>query len=456
VRECDGNGENAKEALMASHQYRGAAPIGVGQIFLVLSVCLCISTAGRAQFSCSDPHWMIKEGSPGLQFGDVWDVVEWDPDGAGPEPSVVVAGGDFQKAGTVPAYRVAVFDRATMSWAAMGSGFDNRVRALHVHQGVLFAGGNFELSGTTKTMGIAAWDGTAWNEVGSGLNAGGTGVDAIASLPNGMLVAGGSFSTPANKVAVWNGSAWKGICQSMTYYGYLPFVSSLSVLPDGDLIAAGGFQTLNGIVMNNVARWDGANWTSLGKGITNWVTCSAVLHNGDLVVGGPFNLDFPYVARWTGTSWVSLGGGHDSNVFSMAVTPFGHLLIGGEFSQAGGVQANRVVLWDGSLWHPLGIGIGKTGGGQVRAIEVLADGDAVFGGTFLVAGGQPVSHIARFGCIDQPCVADCDLSGSLNILDFICFQTAFALEQPAADCDGNGQLDLQDFVCFQSAYALGC
>jgi hypothetical protein len=54
------------------------------------------------------------------------------------------------------------------------------------------------------------------------------------------------------------------------------------------------------------------------------------------------------------------------------------------------------------------------------------------------------------------CEADCDGSSSLTIDDFICFQTLFALGDPAADCDGSTGLNIDDFICFQTLFALGC
>jgi hypothetical protein len=55
-----------------------------------------------------------------------------------------------------------------------------------------------------------------------------------------------------------------------------------------------------------------------------------------------------------------------------------------------------------------------------------------------------------------PCYADCDLSGTLTIDDFICFQTLFALGDPGADCDATGTLTIDDFICFQTFFAIGC
>ena len=54
------------------------------------------------------------------------------------------------------------------------------------------------------------------------------------------------------------------------------------------------------------------------------------------------------------------------------------------------------------------------------------------------------------------CYADCTGEGTLDIFDFICFQDAFAVNDPYADCTGNGVYDIFDFICFQDAFAIGC
>ena len=56
----------------------------------------------------------------------------------------------------------------------------------------------------------------------------------------------------------------------------------------------------------------------------------------------------------------------------------------------------------------------------------------------------------------EPCVADCDADGQLNILDFVCFQNLFATGSPNADCNSDGQLNILDFVCYQSIFGAGC
>ena len=55
-----------------------------------------------------------------------------------------------------------------------------------------------------------------------------------------------------------------------------------------------------------------------------------------------------------------------------------------------------------------------------------------------------------------PCYPDCNADGALNLADFGCFQTRFALGDERADCNADGVLNLSDFGCFQTKFALGC
>jgi hypothetical protein len=67
-----------------------------------------------------------------------------------------------------------------------------------------------------------------------------------------------------------------------------------------------------------------------------------------------------------------------------------------------------------------------------------------------------ISVLRNVGCASQPCPADCDGSGSLDLFDFLCFVNAYTNGEPAADCDGDGGLTLFDFLCFVNAFNAGC
>lgn len=57
---------------------------------------------------------------------------------------------------------------------------------------------------------------------------------------------------------------------------------------------------------------------------------------------------------------------------------------------------------------------------------------------------------------ERLCPADCDGSGAVDLIDFLCFQNRFLAGDRAADCTGDGVLDVFDFLCFLAAFDAGC
>jgi hypothetical protein len=73
--------------------------------------------------------------------------------------------------------------------------------------------------------------------------------------------------------------------------------------------------------------------------------------------------------------------------------------------------------------------------------------------------GLGVGFLEEGGGRPPPCYANCDhstVAPVLNVLDFICFQSRFAAQDPYADCDRSNALNVLDFICFQSRFAAGC
>jgi hypothetical protein len=80
--------------------------------------------------------------------------------------------------------------------------------------------------------------------------------------------------------------------------------------------------------------------------------------------------------------------GVDGPVHALAVDTNG-VYVGGTFSNAAGITASSIAMWDGGMWHALGAGVN----GTVRAIAI--DGSNVYaGGEFSLAGGTPVNNLA--------------------------------------------------------------
>jgi len=236
---------------------------------------------------------------------------------------------------------------------------------------------------------IARWDGSAWFALGAGMN---SEVAALTLLPNGDIVAGGTFTTaggaPANRVARWDGSTWHPLGSGVDLD-----VWALATLPNGDVVAGGFFFSAGGNPASNIARWDGSTWHALGAGTNSVVEALLVLPNGDLIAGGNFShaggVRVDGIARWDGRAWSALGLG-PGLVLCLANLPNGDVVAGGRFTMAS-VGANNIARWDGSGWHAFGSGLGD----RARALAVLPDGDLVAGGDFATAGGNVSAYFAR-------------------------------------------------------------
>lgn len=169
------------------------------------------------------------------------------------------------------------------------------------------------------------------------------------------------------------------------------------------VVVAGGFASIGGVAVGNIATWDGTSYTGLGGGVNGEVNALAVLLDGRLAVAGSFTtaggVAVNNVAIWDGTTWSSLGAGVDGVVWALATNPVtGELIAGGMFTHAGGAVANRVAKWDGSAWSTLGSGTGNGVNNIVYALTAMANGDVIVGGAFTSAGGVfNRRSVARYG-----------------------------------------------------------
>ncbi|RJP89124.1 MAG: hypothetical protein C4518_10310 [Desulfobacteraceae bacterium] len=351
-----------------------------------------------------------------------WDGADWSALGNGTSNSVGIlamdgagnlyAGGWFHTAGGVPANNIAKWDGT--SWSSLGSGIDGEVKALAVDgAGNLYAGGQF----------IAKWDGARWSALGSGMDgppSGGPVVKALAADSEGNLYAGGRFDTaggvPAKNIAKWDSVNWSSLGSNMlALRGVDGGVAALAA-DGGDLYAGGKFTTAGGVPVNGIAKWDGTSWNSLGSGFgdRDWVDYTvnalAVDGAGNLYAAagyfmahmGEYSND---IAKWDGTNWSSLGFtagvpfSYDI-VNALAVDGAGNLYAGGEFEIAGGVAAKNIAKWDGTSWSSLGSGIGdRVGdaeGAVVLALAVDGAGNLYAGGVFETAGGVAVYSVAKW------------------------------------------------------------
>jgi hypothetical protein len=215
----------------------------------------------------------------------------------------IIFGGDFLFAGGVGAANVARYDPSAGTYSAMSTGLGAKVYSLVMQAGIPFAGGSF----TSPANYMAGWDGAAWVAAGTGLN--GT-VWAMAARPgtNDVFV-GGAFTTPNTRFAIWRiGTGWVAAGAGLNGIVY-----DLVIGPDGSLYACGAFsQDVIGNQLNYIARWTGAGWQPLGNGLAGICESMAFDSNGILYTVSQFRMPDgsaspTTLSAWNGSSWYSPG-----------------------------------------------------------------------------------------------------------------------------------------------------
>lgn len=334
--------------------------------------------------------------------------------------SRLVVGGDYIGIGDTPfASHVAEWDGST--WSALGNGVSSRVSALLNRKddtgSTLYVGGAFtHVAGLGGTGGVATWDGESWSSLGGGVDGG---VAAIALYDSGSgpeVYVGGSFSSSGGvqgtaRLARWDGVHWKPVGG-----GPDASVAAMTTMDDGSgeaLFVAGFFSSVGGVAgTSQIARWNGAVWTPLATGISGigGVRCLEEYDAGSgpmLVAGGNFvaagGVPANRVAMWDGTSWQPMGAGLNGPVLALKTYDDGQgprLYAGGGFNARTGTMGPRgVARWDGSTWVGLGTGLSGPIPGVAHCLEVYDDGfgPALYaGGNFYSAGSVAAHRIAKW------------------------------------------------------------
>jgi hypothetical protein len=274
------------------------------------------------------------------------------------------AGGDFTTAGGVAVNYIARWDGTR--WSALCSGgscgMNKAVNALAVDStGILYAGGLFASAGSTSARYISKWDGTTWTALCDGGNCGmNNKVNALVVDSADDLYAAGTFSRAGGKnvyrVAKWDGTSWSALCND-TNCGMDPAVNALVLDSAGRLYAGGPFSSAGGLTVNHLAVWDGINWSGLcsgnscgSDGVVNALEFDSA---GNLYAGGSFTLAggmaVNNIAKWNGRDWTNLGSGVDNTVHAMEFDFSGRLHTGGAFSTAGGVVSPYIAEWTAAV-----------------------------------------------------------------------------------------------------------
>ncbi len=342
-------------------------------------------------------------------------------DGSGP---ALFAGGSFSTAGGVNASRIAKWDGEM--WHAVGEGVaGGSVLSLAIHEDAkgtaLYVGGTFTSAGGQSANRIARWDGKQWSALGAGMDysSGVVHVYALVSADLGtgsMLFAGGLFTSaggiPANRVAGWDGSQWFNLdAQFSGGSGGSPSVWSLASFDDGygsALYVGGNFNSVNGEPYQNIARWDGKDWSGVGGGLAgsnaNSLLVSDFEGESHLYVAGWLwsagGNPIQGAARWDGVEWTAMSGlaygAYDLAVFDDGT---GASLYGTGVTWNEMGEPTTLSMWDGQQWVGIYNGVHKGLNHSVSTLFGYDDGTGYklyAGGLFTYAGELPAQRIARW------------------------------------------------------------
>ena len=142
--------------------------------------------------------------------------------------------------------------------------------------------------------------------------------------------------------------------------------------PNGDIYVCGLFTTIDGVAVNNVARWDGENWHALANGLDNTCQAMAISKSGLVYVGGIFTFEFGgggiglnriAVYDPATNTWASLNNGLNNSVLDIVINDNGQVYVCGSFDDiqgGGGNTLNLIARWNPvtSTWHAMGAGPG--------------------------------------------------------------------------------------------------
>lgn len=303
-------------------------------------------------------------------------------------------------------------------WEGFGLTFQRPITCFYsdTTENVLYVGGEFRTVNGIQAQGIIKLDLFGFDTLGLGVGTGSTPfVKNIIKYNNEIYVCGSflkSGNIQLNSIAKWNGSNWDSLQSGIidTTGGVTQGLVSSMVIFNNELCVGGGFTHAGGIHANNIAKWNGSNWSDIfgfpGYELTDndfyLIHCMAS-YNNELYVGGSIidssGMKKNGIMRWTGVKWELVGGGitgDQSDVYCMAVYK-NELYVGGCFNKAEGNIGNGIQKWNGQVWKEVGNGVTLTNYfySAVKNMYVYND-QLIITGDFDKAGSIPARTIASW------------------------------------------------------------
>lgn len=314
---------------------------------------------------------------------------------------------------------------------AIGTGANGNVVDVELlpGNGMFLGGAFFQFNGVQARRVVKLLpNGTVDSGFSAGIPGPNAQVNTIAVQSDGKVVIGGTFTevggVPRNRIARLNanGTLDTGFDPGA---GANADVTCVDVLEDGRILVGGHFTSFNGTARSSAAvlNTDGSldNTFAIGAGFNSFVFACLALPDGTSMWAGSFSTFDGVLQRAIAhldANGSAVAGFQNlmpfgSEVFSIAPLPTGGFVLGGVFTGVGTHVAPNVAVIDGTGSPDVNFVPGAGPSSQPLAIEQLASGRLLLGGTFSSYDGITRNRIAR---IEGPCdpvmwFADVDADG---------------------------------------------
>ena len=239
-----------------------------------------------------------------------------------------------------------------------------------------------------------------WKRMGSPVGGGIDGRVTSFTIYNNELYVGGWYSSAsgikADNIAKWNGATWSSVGEGLPDEVY-----TLAVYK-GALYAGGWFNKhmVQDFQADHIAKWDGIRWETVVNDISGnlsggtWIMSFAVFEN-DLYAVGNFETCNGFqancIAKWNDTTWASVGTGIKPNRIYRAIEFNNELNVAGIFDTAGSVRTQYFAYWDGKNWQASKFMLDSS------PYCLYTDNDNLYvGGMFNIANSIEVNGIFRW------------------------------------------------------------
>ena len=288
---------------------------------------------------------------------------------------------------TILILMISILGLKAQDWETI-TGFNQLINDLEVFENKLFIGGGFTKNDDNTCYWSAYYDGNTVKRHTELI--GGGGLRGLAVFNNDLYGVGALKHGGASGVSKWTGNTWTNgggttyshsviytdetdlyVCSDdgkirkktgnsnfETFYDLGEEEITNIIRYKNQLIFTGSFTEIGGITAQNIATYDGQNWSSLGSGIEGKVRAIEV-YKDELYVAGEVDvaggLEVNMIAKWNGSVWSDVGGGATNNTWwSNGIRDLNvydnQLIVVGDFDKVGGVEANDVAAWNGSQW----------------------------------------------------------------------------------------------------------